>query len=90
MNLAHIRLLDSRFQIEGPGELVGLTQSVVASYPEGDERIKYGVEDLWESWYVVCSVSGEHVSLKNLKYWDVAKQTIYARPELVPVPDCYD
>lgn len=31
--------------------------------------------------YVVCAVTGEHISLDDLRYWSVDLQEAYANPE---------
>ncbi len=85
--IAHIQLAPSKFFIKGPVELIVLTESIINSNRNQDPEVtKYHVMDLWADWYVQCSVSQEWISLADLKYWDVEKQTIYARPELVPAP----
>ena len=33
--------------------------------------------------YVVCAISGEHIPLDELKYWNVDLQEAYATPEAV-------
>ncbi len=84
VQIASIILLPNNFQIVNPPELIGLTIAVLQNKSLDNEQIKYAMDKLWSDWYVICSVSGEYISLNTLKYWNVLKQEMYARPELVP------
>lgn len=87
-NIARIQLQPVRFLIEGPPELVTLTHIAGTSSTDPEEA-KWAVMDVWQDWYVQCSVSGEYIRLCDLSYWDVDKREVYARPELVPALGWY-
>lgn len=85
INMANIELMYNTFRIIGPPELAILTSTTIQQMDGRDsEDIQNAVYDIWKNWYVKCSVSGELVNLRDLRYWDVPKQEVYARPELVP------
>lgn len=82
--LAKIVLFPNKFQIVDPPELIHLLLSIVRDKSLSDEHLRMAIDDCYQGWYVLCSVSGEQIPLNLLKYWDVEKQEVYARPELVP------
>lgn len=82
--LATIVLLPNRFQVAGPTELITAIQVTCMNESTPIEELKYQIDCLYDNWHVICSVSGEEIPLSRLKYWDVPKQEVYARPELVP------
>ncbi len=84
--LAEIVLFPNRFQVAGPAELVTSIRVIVMDRAAPLEQVVEQIEQLYDNWHVICSVSGEEIPLNRLKYWDVPKQDVYARPELVPTP----
>lgn len=89
MTKAELRLFPQHFKIVGPTILITMVQTILSNKETANEQIKYQLEDLFVDWYVICSVSGERIRLCDLKYWDVEKQEVYARPELVPALGWY-
>lgn len=83
-NKALITVQANRFKIDGPPILVALTQAIVFDKTIKPETVQQLLNDLWADWYVECSVTGEKIALCDLRYWDVAEQKLYARPELIP------
>lgn len=80
---ATIILFQTRFQVTGPVELIVLTQAIISSKSSEEEK-RDQVEDLFSDWYVFCTVTGEQITLDQLRYWDVERQECYARPDVVP------
>jgi hypothetical protein len=81
-NIVTLKLMPNQFQILTPTELIVTSSVTIQSMDQGDQdTIKDAIETIWSQWYVVC-VGGELVSLWDLKYWDVEKQEIYARPRV--------
>jgi hypothetical protein len=60
----------NRFGPSGNGE-------AKVEYLDGDFRV------LSPGTYVVCAVTGEHIPLDELKYWNVDRQEAYASPQAV-------
>jgi hypothetical protein len=83
--LAILKLLPTKFQIEGPPDLVGMTQAIAAMMQDQDsEALKFMMySDVWSGYHVICSVSGQEILLCDLRYWDVSG-LIYASPYLIP------
>lgn len=80
---AELKLLPNRFLVSGPPILIMMIQAIVkdkATPEEMNER----VNALYNTWHVICSVSGAEILLSELKYWDVPTQKVYAKPELIP------
>lgn len=82
--LATVNLSGGRFQVAGPPELVNEINLLFALPGATPDKVKLGIDSLFEQWHVVCSLSGQKVLLCDLKYWNVGKKEIYAKPELVP------
>src|SRR4051812_41478585 len=85
---AELHLFPQQFKLLGPPMLLATVQAVLSG-DSPPEQIKYRLEDTLADWYVICSISGEKIRLSELKYWDVDKQEVYARPELVPALGWY-
>ena len=81
---AKLILFPNRFQISGPGELIALTLKIIEDKSVDNDAMKYQLEDLWSNWYVICAVTGEHIPLDTLRYWDVPLQESYKSPDVVP------
>ncbi|MBY0380857.1 MAG: DUF2093 domain-containing protein [Xanthobacteraceae bacterium] len=60
----------NRFGPSGNGE-------AKVEYLDGDFRV------LSPGTYVVCAVTGEHIPLDELKYWNVDRQEAYTSPQAV-------
>jgi hypothetical protein len=58
--------IDRRVPLSGPAEI---------EYLDGDFRIRR------PGAYVVCAATGAHISVEELRYWNVDRQEPYAGPE---------
>jgi hypothetical protein len=83
-HLAKLILFPNRFQIAGPGELIGLTLAIVENKSYNNDEMKYHIETLWSDWYIICAVTGEKIPLDQLRYWDIHLQECYKSPDVVP------
>jgi hypothetical protein len=81
---AVIALYPAQFRIVGPPALVALTQAIVFDQSLSPLEVQSMLNEAWRDWHVDCSVSGEPILLCELRYWDVAQQKVYARPQLIP------
>jgi hypothetical protein len=58
--------IDRRVPMSGPAEI---------EYLDGDFKIKK------PGAFVVCAATGAHVTIEELRYWNVDRQEAYAGPE---------
>lgn len=80
---AEIILRPQQFQVSGPALLVMLLQDII-SQKTSPEQMKDQIDELFEKWYVACSVTGEPISLRDLRYWNIERNEVYVRPEVMP------
>jgi hypothetical protein len=89
MTLAKIALFANHFRVIGPDDLIN-NMMLIRTLPAGlQDQMQEQFEKLFSNWYVNCAISGEPIPLVDLRYWDVEKQEVYARPELVPALGWY-
>lgn len=86
--LASLTLYPARVVPSGPSELLQKVQLVLLAGLRPDEEQKQ-VELLYREWYVPCSVTGEPILLCDLMYWNVEKNKVYSRPQVIPREDFY-
>jgi hypothetical protein len=45
--------------------------------------------ELFVPYYVLCSITGDRISLSELTYWNIDQQIAYSRPEIIPISHFY-
>ena len=73
----------------GPSRLMTLISNIgsVSTDPEIQHKL---LKSILKDWYVECAVTGDKISLDQLKYWNVEKQEAYLSPEVMPLWDRYE
>jgi len=76
MTEAKIKLVHNQFKITGPADLVQWINSLGA-LGATPEILHAAFMKRLEKYYVSCSVTGEPITLSELKYWNVDRQESY-------------
>lgn len=78
---AQLSLNAGQMQVVGPPVLVKSIELVQTKFRTDEAKKVEMIKALLKNWYVICSVTGEPISVADLKYWDVERKEVYKDAE---------